>query len=67
MNNTLFNNSRDIINGTAVPYVFPNGRQVEWSIKGVRNALDGLKRAKYNKVFYDPTTYGESEWLYPLK
>ena len=67
MHNTLYNNSRDIINGIAAPYVFPNGRQVEWSVKGIRNALDGLKRAKYNKVFYDPTTYGESEWLYPSK
>lgn len=51
-----------IMNGEAVPYTYPNGREVDWTIQGVADELNALQRAKYNNVFYDPTTYIESIW-----
>ncbi len=50
------------MNGEAVPYTYPNGREVDWTIQGVADELNTLQRAKYNNVFYDPTTYTESIW-----
>ena len=53
---------RAIMSGEAVPYTYPNGREVDWTIQGVSDELNALQRAKYNNVFYDPTTYIESIW-----
>ena len=51
-----------IMNGEVLPYKYPNGREVEWSIQGVEDELKTLQRAKYNKVFYDPSSHVESDW-----
>lgn len=53
---------RAIMNGEVFPYIYPNGREVEWSIQGVQDELNALQRAKYNKGFYDPTSHVESDW-----
>lgn len=50
----------DIEAGRVQPYVYPNGRVVDWDKVAEELAL--IKRAKYNKVFYDPASYVESDW-----
>ena len=40
-------------------------RQVEWSIKSIFGDLHSVKRAGYNKVFYDPTSHVENDWRFP--
>ena len=51
---------QDIMDGKVTQYVYPNGRVVEWS--DVLKELNLLKRAEYNKIFYDPASYVESNW-----
>ena len=40
--------------------VSPNGRMVDWDKVG--EELELIRKAKYNKVFYDPASYAESNW-----
>ena len=51
---------QDIMDGKIMQYVYPKGRVVEWS--NVEKELNLLKRARYNKIFYDPASYVESNW-----
>ena len=51
---------QDIMDGNILQYVYTNGRVVEWS--NVEKELNLLKRAGYNKIFYDPASYIESNW-----
>ncbi len=51
---------QDIMDGKVAQYVYPNGRVVEWS--NLEKELNLLKRAGYNKIFYDPASYIESNW-----
>lgn len=54
----------DLMNGKVSPYRYPNGRDVEWSKENIQNELGILRKSKYNKVFYDPMTQAEANWLY---
>lgn len=53
-------NIQDIMAGKVQPYVYPNGRVVDWDKVG--EELELINRAKYNKVFYDPASHVESDW-----
>lgn len=48
------------MNGKVQPYVYPNGRIVDWD--KAAEELELIRRAKYNNVFYDPASYVESDW-----
>lgn len=50
----------DIMSGKVQPYVYPNGRIVDWD--KAAEELELIQRAKYNNVFYDPASHVESEW-----
>jgi hypothetical protein len=50
----------DIMSGKVQPYVYPNGRIVDWD--KAAEELELIRRAKYNNVFYDPASYVESDW-----
>ena len=50
----------DITSGKVQPYVYPNGRIVDWSKEA--KELELIRKAKYNNVFYDPASYAESDW-----
>lgn len=45
------------------PCVYFNGRVVDWDKAAEELAL--IKRAKYNKVFYDPASHVEVNWRFP--
>ena len=62
LNSMLNPTIQDIMNGVVKPYVYPNGREVEFIPDKVRKELRLLQRSKYNNVFYDPTSYVESNW-----
>ena len=54
----------DVSDGKVFPYRYPNGREVEWGKDYTQNELGILRSSKYNKVFYDPMTHVEEDWLY---
>ena len=53
---------QDIMNGTVKPYVYPNGREVEFTPDKVGKELRLIQRSKYNNIFYDPASHVESNW-----
>lgn len=53
---------RDIQNGLAKQYVYPNGRPVTWSMQSMHDEPLLIQRANYHNVFYDPASYVESVW-----
>lgn len=48
--------------GTVKPYIYPNGREVRFDYNSIMNELKAIQRAKYNNVFYDPTSHVEFNW-----
>lgn len=62
LNSMLNPTIQDIMNGTVKPYVYPNGREVEFSPNKVKKELRLIQRSKYNNVFYDPATWAEFNW-----
>lgn len=68
-----YNKAIDAINrmlhdqvGVAKQYVYPNGRAVDWNINGINWQLANLKQLPYNNVFYDPSSYVESNWRHAI-
>ncbi len=57
---------QDIMNGTVKQYIYPNGREVEFTPDKVSKELRLLQRAKYNNVFYDPATWAEFNWRHNI-
>lgn len=49
-------------NSVPKPYVYPNGRVVDFTPSKIQKEMNLLNRAKYNKVFYDPASHVESNW-----
>ena len=61
--NSMLNPSiQDIMNGTVKPYVYPNGREVDFIPDHIKKELGLIQRANYNNVFYDPATWAEFNW-----
>ena len=61
--NSMLNPSiQDIMNGTVKPYVYPNGREVDFTTDHIKKELELIQKAKYNNVFYDPATWAEFNW-----
>lgn len=48
--------------GAAKAYVYPNGREIDWSVNKIKHEINYLTKAKYNHVFYDPVSDAESKW-----
>ena len=57
--NTMLNfNTNSVPN----PYIYPNGRVVDFTPSKIQKEMNLLNRAKYNKVFYDPASHVEFNW-----
>lgn len=66
LNRMINPNIQDILDGTVKPYVYPNGREIDFIPRKIKKELDLIQRAKYNNVFYDPATWAEFNWKHKI-
>lgn len=62
LNSMLHPTIQDIMNGTVKPYVYPNGREVDFIPDHIEKELNLMQKVPYNKVFYDPASHVEFNW-----